>query len=104
MDSHERDLMADPKRILIIEDEPDIVRGLTDALEFEGFEVAAASNGADGLDLAAETDPHCVLLDLMLPDENGYHKCQYEFHIQYPFIAFRCSPIVSLLRHRQGRQ
>ncbi len=67
---------AESKRILIIEDEPDIIRGLTDALEFEGFEVRAVSTGAAGLEAAREMRPHCVLLDLMLPDDNGYHVCE----------------------------
>ena len=64
------------KRILVIEDEPDIVRGLRDALEFEGFEVLARDTGAGGLAAALDWDPDCVLLDLMLPDENGYRVCE----------------------------
>jgi DNA-binding response OmpR family regulator len=64
------------KKILIIEDEPDIVRGLRDALEFEGFQVEARGTGLEGLDAASEWTPNCVLLDLMLPDENGYRVCE----------------------------
>ncbi|HJZ85122.1 MAG TPA: response regulator transcription factor [Polyangia bacterium] len=64
------------KRILIIEDEPDIVRGLRDALEFEGFEVAAANEGREGIKLARDRGADCVILDLMLPDLNGYSVCQ----------------------------
>jgi DNA-binding response OmpR family regulator len=64
------------KSILVIEDEPDIVRGLRDALEFEGFEVHHADTGAGGLQSADELHPDCVLLDLMLPDDNGYHVCE----------------------------
>jgi len=67
---------SDRKRILIIEDEPDIVRGLEDALEFEGFEVFTATTGDEGINLAKENHPDCVLLDLMLPDDNGYHVCE----------------------------
>jgi DNA-binding response OmpR family regulator len=70
------DMREDAKRILIVEDEPDIVRGLRDALEFEGFAVRAEGTGADGLAAAAEWTPDCVLLDLMLPDDNGYRVCQ----------------------------
>jgi len=66
---------GDKKRILIIEDEPDIVRGLTDALQFEGFDVQAAGSGGEGVDKARDWRPDCVLLDLMLPDENGYQVC-----------------------------
>ena len=64
------------KRILVIEDEPDIVRGLKDALEFDGFEVVVAREGLVGAKLAREQSPDCVLLDLMLPDVNGYAVCQ----------------------------
>jgi DNA-binding response OmpR family regulator len=83
------------KRILIIEDEPDIVRGLTDALEFEGFRVATASTGREGLLTAREFHPHCVLLDLMLPDENGYQICQL-LRAEHPVI-----PIVMLTAKAQ---
>ena len=64
------------KRILVIEDEPDIVRGIRDALEFEGFEVQSRGTGADGLAAALDWAPDCVLLDLMLPDDNGYRVCE----------------------------
>jgi len=64
------------KRILIIEDEPDLIRGLADALEFEGFRVDSAATGAEGVAKAAEMHPDCVLLDLMLPDDNGYKVCE----------------------------
>ncbi len=67
---------TDKKQVLIIEDEPDIVRGLVDALEFEGFHVASAGTGAEGIERARELGPDCVLLDLMLPDDNGYHVCE----------------------------
>lgn len=69
--------MAAPKtRILIIEDEPDIARGLTDALEFEGFDVYCANLGRDGLKLVRERGPDLVILDLMLPDINGFSVCE----------------------------
>ncbi len=64
------------KRILIIEDEPDIVRGLRDSLEFEGFEVVATHDGREGARLAKERAPDCIILDLMLGDVNGYAVCE----------------------------
>jgi DNA-binding response OmpR family regulator len=60
------------QRILVIEDEPDLVRGLQDALGFEGFRVTAAMDGQSGLRAARHENPDCVLLDLMLPDYNGF--------------------------------
>jgi DNA-binding response OmpR family regulator len=64
------------KKILIIEDEPDIVRGLKDSLEFEGFEVLAAGDAREGVKIARERAPDCILLDLMLGDVNGYAICE----------------------------
>jgi len=64
------------KRILIVEDEPDIVRGLTDALEFEGFDVESTGAGRDGVRIMRERPADCVILDLMLPDLNGYAVCE----------------------------
>jgi DNA-binding response OmpR family regulator len=64
------------RRILIIEDEPDLVRGLRDALEFEGFEIVTSGLGRDGVKLARERAPDLVLLDLMLPDINGFSVCE----------------------------
>ncbi|MSP58837.1 MAG: response regulator transcription factor [Myxococcales bacterium] len=64
------------KRILIVEDEPDIVRGLTDALEFEGFEVVSTGQGREGVRMARDRGADCVILDLMLPDINGYQVCE----------------------------
>ena len=62
--------------ILVIDDEPHITLGLKDALEFEGFRVVTASNGKDGAQLARQEHPHAILLDLMLPDVNGYQVCE----------------------------
>jgi DNA-binding response OmpR family regulator len=67
--------VAARKKILIIEDEPHIVLGLTDALEFEGFAVVSANKGKDGVLLAKAEKPDAILLDLMLPDANGFQVC-----------------------------
>ncbi|CAN5366973.1 response regulator transcription factor [soil metagenome] len=64
------------KTILLIEDEPHIVLGLRDALEFEGFRVLAAGKGRDGVQLARGEAPDAIILDLMLPDINGYAVCE----------------------------
>ncbi len=64
------------RTILIIEDEPHIVMGLRDALEFEGFGVLSASTGKEGVALARSSEPDAIILDLMLPDMNGYAVCE----------------------------
>ncbi|MEJ7733116.1 MAG: response regulator transcription factor [Polyangiaceae bacterium] len=69
-------MAAARKKILLIEDEPQIVLGLTDALEFEGFAVVSAAKGKDGVALAKQERPDAILLDLMLPDTNGFKVCE----------------------------
>ncbi|HVR21140.1 MAG TPA: response regulator transcription factor [Polyangiaceae bacterium] len=68
--------MESKKTILVIEDEPHIALGLKDALEFEGFRVFVAENGKAGKELAQREHPDAILLDLMLPDMNGYDVCR----------------------------
>lgn len=68
--------MSPKKTILVIEDEPHIVLGLRDSLEFEGFRVLSAGKGRDGVQLARSEAPDAVILDLMLPDMNGYAVCE----------------------------
>ena len=76
----------EPKRtILVIEDEPHIVLGLKDALEFEGFRVLSAGAGREGVQLTRQERPHAILLDLMLPDVNGYQVCEEIRRID-PFV------------------
>jgi len=64
------------KTILVVEDEPQLALGLKDALEFEGFRVLTCGTGREGVGLAQAEKPHAVLLDLMLPDINGYQVCE----------------------------
>jgi DNA-binding response OmpR family regulator len=64
------------KTILVVEDEPQLALGLKDALEFEGFRVLTCGTGREAVGLAKTERPHAVLLDLMLPDINGYQVCQ----------------------------
>ncbi len=64
------------KTILVVDDEPHIVMGLRDALEFEGFRVVAAGKGKEGIALARAESPDAIILDLMLPDVNGYAVCE----------------------------
>lgn len=63
-------------RILIIEDEPDMRRGIQDNLEFENFETVGTANGQEGLRLALKESFDLILLDLMLPGMDGTEVCQ----------------------------
>ncbi len=64
------------KRILVIEDEPQMRLGLRDNLELEGYEVETAIDGTEGLAKAATFSPDLVLLDVMLPKKNGFDVCR----------------------------
>jgi len=83
------------RRILIIEDEPDLVRGLRDALEFEGFEIVSSGLGREGVKLLRDRSPDLVLLDLMLPDANGFAVCE-EIRSTHPLV-----PVIMLTARSQ---
>ncbi|HVR69556.1 MAG TPA: response regulator transcription factor [Vicinamibacteria bacterium] len=63
-------------KILIVEDEPDMVLGLKDNFEFEGYEVLTAADGAAGLERARTHKPDLVILDIMLPRYSGLEVCK----------------------------
>jgi DNA-binding response OmpR family regulator len=64
------------KRILIIEDDLAILRGLKDNLEYEKYEVLTATDGERGYSLIKEKKPDLIILDLMLPRMSGYELCR----------------------------
>jgi two-component system alkaline phosphatase synthesis response regulator PhoP len=63
-------------RILIVDDEPDILEILTYNLSTEGYQVETASNGSKGLIKADKWKPHLVLLDVMMPEMDGIETCE----------------------------
>jgi DNA-binding response OmpR family regulator len=63
-------------RILIVDDEPEMVRGLEDNLRFEGYRTVSATNGADALALAQSSAPDLILLDVMMPRMSGWDVCR----------------------------
>jgi two-component system alkaline phosphatase synthesis response regulator PhoP len=64
------------KKILIIEDELDLIKGLKLNLSDEGFEVDSAITGTDGLRKAVEKAPDLIILDIMLPEMDGLEVCR----------------------------
>ena len=69
--------MSDAKpRVLIVDDEPDLLSVLRFGLEVEGFDVHEASDGEQGLNMAREHTPDLIVLDLMLPRMDGYKVCR----------------------------
>jgi len=63
--------METTRKILVIDDEPDVVSYLSAFLEDEGFEVLEAGNGPDGLTLAQEQVPNLITLDITMPGVSG---------------------------------
>lgn len=68
-------LDKDKIRILIVDDEKSIVEFLKMGLTNEGFIVQTAFNGNDAIILAKKFNPHIVLLDILMPEMNGYELC-----------------------------
>jgi len=64
------------KRVLIVEDDPELRLGLRDNLEAEGFDVLTATNGEAGLDDAIRSRPDVIVLDITLPRLNGFDLCR----------------------------
>ena len=65
-----------PETILIIEDDPTILRVLVDNFEYSGFAVTTARDGRTGYEQATGTPPDLIILDIMLPEINGYELCR----------------------------
>ncbi|NQT24778.1 response regulator transcription factor [candidate division KSB1 bacterium] len=63
-------------RILVVEDEFEMAKGLQDNFEFEGYEVELAKNGTEALEKVASFTPHLIVLDVMLPHKSGYDVCR----------------------------
>ncbi len=63
-------------RVLVVEDDPAILRGLVDNLRFDSHEVLSATDGEAGYRLLREKNPDLVILDLMLPKLSGYELCR----------------------------
>ncbi len=64
------------EKILLVEDDPSILRGMKMNLEIEGYRVLTAEDGERGLALAYEAHPDLIVLDVMLPRMNGYEVCK----------------------------
>ncbi len=65
-----------PKKILIVDDEPQIVEICRDYLKAAGYETVAASNGLQGVSLSRREKPDLIVLDLMLPEMDGLDVCR----------------------------
>ncbi len=68
--------MAGKKKILVVDDEPDFVAIVRKYLEKEGFEVDVAYDGVEGLRKVRQSPPDAIVLDVMMPEKDGYAVCQ----------------------------
>ena len=85
------------KKVLIVDDEQDIVESLKFVLEAEGYECYTAFNGEDGLKSAKELLPNLIILDIMMPKMNGYKVSRLlKFDSKYKDI-----PIIMLTARSQ---
>ncbi len=64
------------KRILVVDDEPNVVKSLTFVLNKEGYDVSSAINGEEAMLKIQETKPNLMFLDVMMPKKNGYEVCK----------------------------
>src|SRR5437762_1370299 len=64
------------RRVLLVEDEEELLFGLQDRLESESFEVVGARNGVEALQLAGSQSFHCIVLDITLPKKDGFEVCR----------------------------
>ncbi|MBS3906825.1 MAG: response regulator [Syntrophaceae bacterium] len=75
------------KRILVVDDEVDLVETVRFSLELEGYDVLVAYNGEEALNQARKENPDMILLDLMLPKLDGYKVCRLlKFDERYKHI------------------
>ncbi|MBU1147495.1 MAG: response regulator [Candidatus Omnitrophica bacterium] len=96
------------KRILIVDDEPQIVMVVESRLKASGYEVISACDGQEGLDKARSEKPDLIILDLMLPKLDGYKVCRMlkfdEKYKKIPVIIFtaRAGQEEEKLSHETG--
>jgi DNA-binding response OmpR family regulator len=87
------------KRILIVDDEPDLLEMVQISLEMEGYECLVAYDGFRGFERARKEKPDLIILDVMLPGMNGYKVCRLlKFDEQYKHI-----PIIMLTAEAQEK-
>jgi DNA-binding response OmpR family regulator len=64
-----------PKKVLIVDDEPNIVLSVEFLMKREGYEVMTAGDGQEALDMIAGDRPDLMILDVMMPRKNGFEVC-----------------------------
>jgi len=80
-----------PKRVMVVDDDPDLLDLISTVLNLEGFQVITAADGQEALDAVGREMPNLILLDMKMPVMNGWEFAN-EFHSKYdhmvPIVAF----------------
>ena len=74
--SNNHEVNQNVQRILVVDDESSISELVATSLKFVGFDVRTAATGSQALQIAQEFKPHALILDVMLPDQNGFEVCR----------------------------
>ncbi|MSO25876.1 MAG: response regulator transcription factor [Candidatus Nanopelagicaceae bacterium] len=74
--SNNQEVNQNVQRILVVDDESSISELVATSLKFVGFDVRTAATGSQALQIAQEFKPHALILDVMLPDQNGFEVCR----------------------------
>ncbi len=74
--SSNQEVNQSTQRILVVDDENSISELIATSLKFVGFDVRTAASGSQALQIAEEFKPHALILDVMLPDQNGFEVCR----------------------------
>lgn len=91
--------MQGKKKILVVDDVPETLLALKIRLQYSGYEVLTAKDGAEGLAMARECKPDLIILDVMLPKMDGFSVCRLlKFDEEYEHI-----PIIMLTARGQDR-
>ena len=86
------------EKVLIVDDEPSILMSLEFLMHKEGYEVFVARDGAEALDIINKETPDIIILDIMMPDVDGYEVCQLvkasdsTSHIKVIFLSAKSKP------------
>lgn len=68
--------MADPAKILLVDDDPDFVEATKIVLESAPYDVAVAYNGDEALQKVSEVNPDLIILDIIMPEQDGFKVCE----------------------------
>jgi len=86
-----------PKKILVVDDEQDILAVITARLEQKGYQVIAASDGLEGLEKAEKEKPHLILVDVSIPQMNGFQMVQ----LLQQYESLKTIPVIVITASRQ---